>query len=112
MKVLIFLFCFVVSPFLHAGSGSGKIIQIYAHEKGDGIGVILFELQYNSNKATCSTANSGKEWAFRVDTAQGKAMYSLLLSAAATGKDVTVNGVGDCADWGDRERLKYIRVKY
>lgn len=40
-----------------AGSGSGKITSIYAHEKGtDNIGVILFRTENNSSKAECSTA--------------------------------------------------------
>ncbi|MEX2964506.1 hypothetical protein [Microbulbifer sp. TYP-18] len=111
MRSIIFLLFATVSCFTIAGTGSGKIINIYAHEKGDGTGVIFFETENNTNKAACS-ANGGKEWAFRVDTDQGKAMYSLLLAAASTGRNITVNGKGDCDDWGDRERPKYIRVSY
>ena len=109
-KALILLLTF--AGMANAGVGTGKVVEIYAHEKGDGVGLIIFQTQENTDKAACSTAIEGKEWAFRADTDQGKAMYALLLSAASSGKEVIVVGKGDCNDWGDRERPKYIRVKY
>ena len=111
MKYIYLLFL-LISSGVFAGSGSGKITHIYAHESGGGSGVILFQIENNTDKAACSTAEGGKEWAFRADTSQGKMMYSLLLAAASAGQHVFVRGKGDCADWGDRESPKYIRVSY
>ena len=95
-----------------AGTGSGKVTRIYAHPKftnGVDTGVILFNVEiHNDAPASCP----GSEWAFNADTEHGKAMYALLLSAAAQGKPVYVRGAGDCADWGDRERPSWISVTY
>ncbi|MGF1863698.1 hypothetical protein L4D15_00270 [Enterovibrio norvegicus] len=92
-----------------AGTGSGKITRIYAHEKNGGAGVIMFNVQNHVNPpASCP----GHEWAFDANTDQGKAMYSLLLAAASQGKPVTVMGTGDCAAWSDRERPAWIMVDY
>lgn len=93
----------------YAGMGSGKVTKIYAHEKNGGAGVIMFAVQnHNNAPSQCP----GHEWAFDVNTDQGKAMYSLLLAAASQGKPVTVKGAGDCAAWGDRERPIWIMVDY
>ncbi len=94
-----------------AGNGSGKVKEIRVYEYG-GDGVVFFQTEFNSDKAACSTADGGREWAFRVNTEVGKAMYSLLLSAATSGKQVVVGGRNDCADWGDRERPKDVRIHY
>ena len=95
-----------------AGAGSGKITVIYAHERNNGEGVILFGVEDNREKASCSTAASGKEWAFRANTDHGKAMYALLLAAASSGKEITVVGNDACGAWGDREEPSYVRVIY
>ncbi len=112
MKYLLTIILIFISAHSYAGSGGGKVLSIYAHEKGDGEGVIIFRTEINTNKAACSTSNAGREWAFMANTDQGKAMYSLLLSAAVSRSNISVNGNGDCNAWGDRERPKFIQVSY
>lgn len=93
----------------YAGAGSGKVTQIYTHEKNNGAGVIMFTVENHSGQPS---ACPGPEWAFDANSDLGKAMYSLILSAAALGKSIVVQGAGDCAAWADRERPLWIRVDY
>lgn len=93
--------------------GSGKIQQILAHTYGgNGAGVIMFKTEVNANKAECSTAGNGSQWAFSLESEYGKAMYSLLLTAQAQNKTVSVVGMNDCSAWADRERPKFIAVNF
>lgn len=111
MKYLMILALLFSSAAL-AGSGSGKVTTLFVHDKNNGAGVIFFGTENNSNKAACSTAAGGGEWAFDLNTEQGQAMYSMLLTAATSGFDVTVSGKGSCGAWGDREEPRYILVRY
>jgi hypothetical protein len=87
-----------------AGSSVGVVTRIYAHS-GD---VILFSAGSHQGKPACSTA--ADEWAFSLSTQSGKAMYALLLTAYAQGKQVAVVGTGTCSAWGDRESPVYIYI--
>ena len=69
---------------------------------------VMFEAGTNSMKSECST--QGNEWASSVATPTGKAMYALLLTAAASGRAVSVVGSADCSAWGDREAPRYITL--
>jgi hypothetical protein len=62
--------------------------------------------------ATTNCTVTPTDWAFDSSTDNGKAMYAMLLSAAAQGKQVYVRGSGDCKDWSDRERPMFIRISY
>ncbi|WP_425628143.1 hypothetical protein [Vibrio neptunius] len=115
MKRLFFILSlfFLTSPIVIAGEGSGTISRIYVHEKNMSYeapnGVVMFKVTTHTNApAECPS----EEWAFSLETEVGKAMYSLLLSAAAQKQSVVVKGSGDCGDWKDRERPYYIYVNY
>jgi len=122
MKYLVALMLITLSiPTISmAGEGNGKIVHIISHEKkveatdhSDSdhkinIGVIMFQIESHTNKPLCS----GMGWAFNADDAHGKAMYAMLLSAAAQSLPVTVTGSNDCSAWSDRERPYFIKVIY
>ena len=108
-KILLFLIFGVASFSVLAGDGSGKITRIFAHEKNGTEVVIMFNVENHSNPPASCPNN---EWAFDANNDLGKAMYSLLLSAAAQGKSITVKGSGDCKAWPDRERPVWIMVDY
>ena len=108
IKLFMFITAVLLSFFVSAGDGSGKVTRIYALQKNNGLGVIMFAVQNHSTPPICSS----HEWAFDVNNDQGKAMYALLLSAASQGKSVVVKGAGDCSAWGDRERPAWIMVDY
>jgi hypothetical protein len=101
--------CSFISFSAFSGEGSGKVTRVYAHEKNDGQGVIMFDVENHSNPPSDCP---GHEWAFDANTEQGKAMYSLLLTAASKGQAVRVKGKGDCRDWGDRERPSWIMLEF
>lgn len=93
-----------------AGDGSGKVELLMAHPKvinGTSVGLIIFDVTNHNSPPSCP----GHEWAFDANDPHGKAMYALLLSASAQGKDVWVQGAGDCAHWPDRERPLYIWMR-
>lgn len=107
-KILVFLVLLLFSSQLLAGTGSGKITTTYAHDKNNSEGIVIFNVENHTSPPSCS----GNEWAFDLNNELGKAMYSLLLSAATQGKTVTVGGTHDCNAWQDRERPLWIRVDY
>lgn len=94
---------------LAENSVSGKVTRIYAHKYDR----ILFQIDKTSSETpACSTSHGGKEWAIKITDDTGRAMMSTLLAAAAQGKTVIVAGDGTCDDWGDRQKPKYVMVKY
>jgi hypothetical protein len=88
----------------NAGSSSGIVAVIYAHE-GD---VVMFVACSHQGRPACSTI--GNDWAISLATPTGKAMYAMLLSAQAQGKPVNVVGTDTCSAYGDREAPRYISV--
>lgn len=99
---------FVASGKAIAGHSEGKVTMLMAHV-GD---LVMFRAGAHHNKPTCSTV--GDEWAISLKSETGKAMYSLLLSAQAQGKSVTVIGPPNgtqpesCPAWPDRESPVYV----
>ena len=89
---------------VNAGSSSGLVTLVMAHV-GD---VIIFSAGPHQNKPACSTA--GEDWAFSLSTQTGKAMYALILSAQAQGKQINVMGTNTCPAWGDREAPAYVYI--
>ena len=109
-KALVYI-AFLAPLHVMAGDSSGKITTIYSHTKivnGENIGVIMFNVENHTGQPDCS----GREWAFNANDGNGKAMLSLLLSAASQNKSITVKGANNCADWHDREKPYWIRVLY
>ena len=104
--VLMFLFFVAVTDSAWCGGGSGTVKRIMVHQ-GD---IVMFSLGDHINKPACSLV--GEDWALSLATEEGRAMYALLLSAAAQGHTVHVEGRGDCSAWGDRENPKFMWVDY
>ena len=111
-------FCLILLGFLFssialAGDGSGVVQRIYVHEKNDYYGgetdVIMFAVTNHTDQPSTCTNH---EWAFSITTEKGKAMYALLLSAAAQKQNLVIKGSGDCEAWNGRERPYYMYVDY
>ena len=92
----------------NAGDGHGKVQEINVHNNSSGHGVVMFKLEHNSNKASCSNQN---EWAITLEKSFGQSVLSTLLVAQSQGKDVRVRGEGHCNSWGDREQPLYVVIK-
>jgi len=69
-------------------------------------GIVMFYAGTHNNLPACS----GGEWAFDGKTDAGKVMLSVLLSAQARGKAISVMGKNVCDVWADRESVIYIYV--
>lgn len=109
LKVLTTLLLAALALPALAGTGSGSIIRIYIHSPNGSYsssteGVVMFSMSQHLNPPSCSSS----EWAFSLDTARGRMMYALLLSAKAQKKSVIIQGDGTCSDWSDREKPYYI----
>lgn len=110
MKYLYISLILIFSTSVNAGVGGGKILRVYAHSTDDGNGVFMFRTATNLDKASCSTASEGKEWAISLANEEGKAFMSVILSAHAQKLNVEVRGTNACGSWPDREEPKYIYV--
>lgn len=105
-KLLVFIILLFWGSSSFAGESSGKVVHLMAHH-GD---IIMFDAGVHTNKPACSTANN--HWAFSLKTDLGRAMYSMLLSAAAQKLTVNVKGLNTCDAWGDRETPLFMWVNY
>ncbi|GLX78738.1 hypothetical protein tinsulaeT_20780 [Thalassotalea insulae] len=58
----------------------------------------------------CVASASEQEWAVSLNTATGKAMYSLLVTASASNRKITVTSANDCADAVGFERAHSVEL--
>ena len=106
------IFCVVIalvsfmSASAVAGDSSGKVTHLMAYSGN----VVMFAAGQHNNPPPCSTV--GNHWALSLNSETGKAMYAMLLSAAAQGHTVNVFGENACSAWGDRESPMYMWVDY
>jgi hypothetical protein len=108
-NIIIIALLLTLSHAVIAGTASGNVERILVHSSGgNGQGVAMFIMENNANKPACSTAANGRAWAFSLENESGKAMYSLLLTAQAQQKSISVKGADNCAAWSDREKATYI----
>lgn len=116
-KILLMMVGMMFSASILASNVSGQITQLLVHTKGGTNGadsdvVIMFRIG-SPGSSTCPSGEGVGDWAFSGSNDLGKSMYSMLLSAAAQGKPVTVIGTGLCDAWaGTRERPNFIYVNY
>lgn len=87
-----------------AGSSNGAVSRLLVNSSN----TVMFTAGSVANKPACSTVPNS--WAFSLTTPSGKAMYALLLTAYAQGKQVVVEGTGTCSAWGDSETPLYIYI--
>lgn len=85
-----------------AGTSSGKVTTMIINSSN----YLFFTAGTKSGTPNCGTSNAN-QWALNLNTAQGKSIYALLLSAQAQEKVVTIIGGSTCNNWGDREDVAY-----
>lgn len=104
-------FAMFISITAHAGGQSGTIAALNVTSPSLAFGnPTHFRLtgEYK-NRAGCST-HAEQWWALNTDSAVGKAMLGVLLTAKASGKPVTVWGSGRCDQRVDMEDVHQIGV--
>ena len=111
MKLFILILLFASTSSM-AGTASGKVTKILSHtDGGNGHGVFLFTIDgQRDNAPACSISDEKKTWALSLEKESGRAIYSLLLSAQAQGKSISVVGRGNCNSWGDSEEPRYVTI--
>ncbi len=96
----------MVTTNVFAGAnGNGKITQIGGQVEAPSS--IYFGIDpVPSGRASC---NTGNDYQFVIDpsTPEGKAMYSALLTASSTGKNIIVQGTGNCDLGQPMETVSY-----
>lgn len=104
MKTLILVSClFPLVSF--AGSQGGKITQLIV--RSDNLHYFFLEGK-PANRPNC--ALSQDYWMIKDENSvAGKTQISMLLTAYASGKAITVVGTGDCTRWPDGEDVSYIQ---
>ncbi|HEY6528756.1 MAG TPA: hypothetical protein VIZ65_08675 [Cellvibrionaceae bacterium] len=94
------------SEAIHAGGSNGNVATVMVHSGN----AVIFDAGVHNQKPACSIV--GNHWAFSLTSEDGKAMYAMLLTAAAQNKKVSVYGTGLCSAWPDRETPLYISIDY
>ena len=59
---------------------------------------------------SCMAAENSSKWTLSLNSASGKAMYALLVTASADSREVTVETANDCADQLGYERAASIEI--
>ncbi len=111
MKLMIFFLLFA-SSVSYAGNQVGTIQKLFISGRdypapNQNPTHVFVTGNYNA-KPDC--ASSGY-WALNSDTQQGRAILSLLLTANATGKSISLLGTGDCSLRPDMETLFQVGIE-
>ena len=106
MKIILISFLILASGFSFAGHQVGTIQKLFVSGRdyatpNQNPTHVSITGRYNV-KPDCAISGY---WAVNTDTAQGKAILSLLLTATATGKKVSFLGTGNCSLRPDMETL-------
>lgn len=99
-RVLFFIFVMFVSQNIFAGSQSGKVVSLRVSSKTVGNPTHVRLDGVWNNKPACAVNGW---WAIDTDTAAGKSLLSILLTAHTTGKKISIWGTNLCDLRGDME---------
>jgi hypothetical protein len=97
-------FGFVASVPAAASSAQGKVSRVYMVY---GVAMILLDTPPRAGVPACGAGN-GTRWAFNATTPAGQAMLSVILTAYASGRPVSIYGTNTCLDWGDTESIEWM----
>lgn len=107
MKKILTLFLFAFTGISHASSASGGKLHTI-HFMGNGAVIVYTTGTISGDKPSCTDSNQHKNiYAIDGTSSVGKVQLTGLLSAYASGKNVTIIGAENCGPWGDAETLLY-----
>ncbi len=100
MKNSLFIIaCLLCSNTFSIGSYSGTVSDVRIDR--DGRGIIAFDGPVVGAPASCRIPAYASHLSFDTNTAGGKAIYSMALAAASSGKTISVYGTGNCDDYAN-----------
>ncbi|WP_145959490.1 hypothetical protein [Vibrio penaeicida] len=92
MRLVLLLVCFCVSIGASAGKGDGIITDVTLRAQDN---IMLIRMDNYQSLADCVSWEH--PFGMRYDSDVAKALYSMFLSAKATGERVRVVGTGECS---------------
>lgn len=108
MKKNILVFAFLLLPSLVQAYGAVNSTVNSVRIDRSGKGMVEFDSPIGNNPASCGTQTYASYLSFDTNTDGGKAIYSMVLAAAASGKKIVAYGTGTCADYSNVvESLSY-----
>ena len=102
---LIYLLLLLLPVVASAGSGSG-LVELEAVGEWNGMQLVFFFTSTHANKPSCNIYH--QRWVLDLASERGKAQYSLLLAAQSSGKQVKVEGSGQCDVWYNSETVHWV----
>jgi len=81
-----------------AGNVDAKVIQVRMDKNG--WGMVIFDRALGGTQPNCVEAPYVNALAFDANTAGGRAIAAMALTAKATGSSITVYGTGACSVYG------------
>jgi len=73
--------------------------------------VLFFTSGARTTPPACSGPNLERRYALNASTIAGQSQLSVLMTAYAMGKRITIHGTGTCSIWGDTETVDYFAVE-
>jgi len=87
------------APAISSSSTAGSISNITPNAAGR---VFFQHSGTHTARPSCATLD---RWVIDTTTAGGQALLSALLTAYSTGKQIQIDGTGNCSAWGDTETV-------
>jgi hypothetical protein len=106
LKLVTLAWCVMALPAHASDASSGTITQPQATQNG---AVIFMHSGTRTAPPSCG-AGYATRWAVDASTVQGQAQLSVLLTAYALRKSITIHGAGTCSIWGDTETVGILLV--
>lgn len=92
------------APALASEASMGTVYGVLAHDTGN---AFFYQTGTRTARPACATED---RWVFGITTPTGQAMMATLLTAYATGRNVTIQGTGVCSVWSDTETVQSIQA--
>lgn len=98
--------CAMALPAHASDASTGTITQLQAPQNG---AVIFVHSGTRTTPPSCGVAY-GTRWVIDASTPQGQSQLSVLLTAYALHKSITIHGTGICNIWGDTETASILLI--
>jgi hypothetical protein len=98
--------CLMASAADASDASSGAITQPQATQNG---AVIFVHSGTRTTPPSCG-ASYPTRWAIDASTPQGQSQLSVLLTAYALHKSISIHGTGACSIWGDTETVAILLI--
>jgi hypothetical protein len=111
MKIFFASLLLCLAPCMAVATTSGGLVtQPLTTQWGYGMFGVAASGSFQGAKPICATNGAPSYWVIEIKTPTGRAMWASVLQAHALGKNLFVNGKGNCDWWGDRESVDYVQI--